>query len=217
MSGAVYFRSSAYSRPAVARLGPALAASALMHLALLSAPLLDTAWRGVASYPRYAQLTVRLAPAPVPVPDVPASPELGMRRMPRQTAPLAGSAERVPSQFFPSVAAHMSTEVLALPQAPDPNYYTARDLDRYPSPLVPFQINRTAGDGAGEVRLEVLIDERGIVQEMTFAGPVAPVRIEEELRAALVATRFLPAQKDGRAVRSRIVLSVAFDPKDGER
>jgi len=37
MRGAVHFRSSAYSRAAVARLGPALAASALVHWALLSA------------------------------------------------------------------------------------------------------------------------------------------------------------------------------------
>jgi protein TonB len=111
----------------------------------------------------------------------------------------------------------MGMEVLALPQAPDPSYYTAGDLDRYPKPLAPLQIKRAAGDGAGEVRLEVLIDERGIVQEMIFAGPAAPARVEEALRATLAATRFLPAQKDGRAVRSRIVLSVGFDPKDGER
>ena len=130
--------------------------------------------------------------------------------MPRQPGPRAGSAERVQSQFSASVAAHMGTEVVALPRAPDPNFYTARDLDNYPRPLAPFQINRLAGDGAGEVRLEILIDERGIVQEMTFAGPAAPARVEDELRAALAATRFLPAQKDGRAVRSRIVLSISL-------
>jgi protein TonB len=109
------------------------------------------------------------------------------------------------------------TQAPALHQAPDLNYYSARDLDRYPRPLAPFQITRMAGDGAGEVRLEILIDERGIVQEMTFAGPAAPARVEEALRAALATTRFLPAQKDGRAVRSRIVLSVGFDPKDRTR
>ena len=137
--------------------------------------------------------------------------------MPRQPGPLAGSAERVRSEFSSSVAAQTGSEVLALPQAADLSYYTARDLDRYPKPLAPFQINRTAGDGVGEVRLEILIDERGIVQDVTFAGPAAQARVGEELRAALAATRFLPAQKDGRAVRSRIVLSVGFDPTDGER
>jgi len=210
MSGAVHYRPSAYSRVALARLGPALAASALMHLALLSAPLLDTPWRGVASYPGDAPITVRLAPVPVPVSDVPVAPEPEARRVPRQPGPLAGSALRVRSELSSSGAAQTGTEVFALPQAPDPDYYTARDLDRYPRPLAPFQINRMAGDGAGEVRLEILIDERGIVQEMTFAGPAAPARVEDELRAALAATRFLPAQKDGRAVRSRIVLSISL-------
>lgn len=95
-----------------------------------------------------------------------------------------------------------------MPQTADPNYYTARDLDRYPRPLVPLRINQATGDVAREVRLEILIDERGMVQDMTFAGPAAPARMAEALRTALVATRFLPAQKDGRAVRSRIVLSV---------
>jgi len=210
MSGAVHFRPSAYSRAEVTRLGPALAASALMHLALLSAPPPGSPWRGVASYPGGAPITVRLAPVPIPVLDVPVSPEPEARPMPRQPGPQAGSAERVRSQFSPSVAAQAGTEVVALPQAADPSYYTARDLDSYPRPLAPFRIDRAAGDRAGEVRLEILIDERGIVQDIAIAGPAAPARVEEELRAALAATRFLPAQKDGRAVRSRIVLSVSF-------
>jgi len=130
--------------------------------------------------------------------------------MPRQPGPPAGSAERVRSESSSAGAAQTGTEVLALPQAPDPDYYTARELDRYPRALAPFQVKRAAGDGAGEVRLEILIDERGIVQEMIFAGPAAPARVEEALRAALAATRFLPAQKDGRAVRSRIVLSISL-------
>ena len=210
MTGAVHFRSSACSPAAVARLGPALAVSALMHWALLSAPLLDTPWRGVASYPRDAPITVRLAPAPVLVPDVPASPDPEARRMLRQPRALAGSAERLRSEYSSSGAARPGAEAPALPQAPDPNYYTARDLDRYPRPLAPFQIDRMAGDGASEVRLGILIDERGIVQDVTFAGPAAPTRLEEKLRAVLATTRFLPAQKDGRAVRSRILLSLTF-------
>jgi hypothetical protein len=37
------------------------------------------------------------------------------------------------------------------------------------------------------------------------------------LLAELAATHVMPARKDGRAVRSRIVLSVAFDTTDGAR
>jgi protein TonB len=205
MNGAVHSRPSAYSSAALARLAPALAASALLHWALLSAPPLDTPWHGIASYPGDAPITVRLAPVPLLVPDAPVSPDPEARRMPRQAKPPGGSAGHLPSGHSPSGA-----EAPTLPPAPDPHYYPARDLDSYPRPLAPFQIKRTAGDGASEVRLEILIDERGIVQDMTFAGPAAPARVEEALRAALAATRFLPAQKDGHAVRSRIVLSVSF-------
>jgi len=217
MRSIVHFPSFAFLRAPLARLGPALAASALMHLALLSAPLLDPPWRGMASYPGDAPITVRLAPVPIPVPDVATALEPEVRRMARRPEPLAGSAESVRREFSSSGVAQTGTEVLALPRAFDTNYYTARDLDRYPRALAPFQINRTVGDGAGELRLEILIDEHGIVQDMSFAGSAAPARVEEELRAALAATRFLPAQKDGRAVRSRIVLSVGPGPGSGDR
>jgi hypothetical protein len=33
----------------------------------------------------------------------------------------------------------------------------------------------------------------------------------------LAAARFIPASKDGRAVKSRVLLSVSLSPKDGER
>jgi len=216
MSGAVHLHSSAYSRAAVARLGPALAASALMHLALLSAPLLDTPWRGVASYPGDAPITVRLAPVPVPVPDVPASPDPGVRRMPQQPGALAGSAERVQSQFFPSVAAHMGTEGVALPQAADPSYYTARDLDAYPRPIAPLEIDRFAvGNAAlGRVSFALLIDEHGIVNDVAFVQSEPLGYADERLRGLLAAVRFVPAYKNGRAVKSRVVLSINFETSD---
>jgi protein TonB len=217
MSGAVHLPASPCSRAALARLGFALAASALAHLALLAAAPPGMPWLSVASYPGEALLTVRLAPAPVPVPEIPALPEPEVRRTSPQPGPLAESPGRLQSQSSPSVAEQTGTEALALLQAADSSYYTARDLDRYPRPLAPFRINRAAGDGEGEVRLEILIDEHGTVKDMTFPGPAAPARLREEVRATLAATRFLPAEKDGRAVKSRIVLSVRFDPSHGER
>ena len=101
--------------------------------------------------------------------------------------------------------------------APDLHYYPARDLDDYPRPLAPLRFDRPAGGGAGEVRLEILVDERGVVQDVIFARPVEPGRAYEGLRVMLATTHFLPARKDGHAVRSRIVLSVGFDAVDSER
>jgi hypothetical protein len=67
------------------------------------------------------------------------------------------------------------------------------------------------------VLLEILVDERGVVQDVISARPAERSRADEELRAMLAATPFLPARKDGRLVKSRLVLRVRLDPEDGKR
>ncbi|MGH8622626.1 MAG: energy transducer TonB, partial [Burkholderiales bacterium] len=212
-----------------ARLSAALAASALVHWTLLSSALLDAQWKAGALHTGNAPMTVRLAAAPVPVSDVPATPEAGARRMPLPAMASPGGVEGTPEnwgqnwgqarfsgpefgplprKFEPGPNFPQGTRAPVLPQASDPDYYAARDLDDYPRPLAPLPIDRPARDGAGEVRLEILIDERGVVRDVVFASPAGPGGADEALRAALATTLFLPARKDGRPVRSRIVLSL---------
>ena len=201
---------SAFSPAPVARFGAALAASAAAHWLLLAAPVTHLPWQGRAPIPDNAPMTVRLAPALVPTQQLPVSPQPEELRTPLLATAPAGGGERSLRAHSPSAAAQPGADAPARSPAPDPHYYPARDLDDYPRPLAPLRIGRPARTGAGEVRLELLIDERGVVRDVVFAGPAAPARVEEELRAALAATRFLPAQKNGRAVRSRIVLSISF-------
>ncbi|MGH8702092.1 MAG: hypothetical protein ACREVR_13095 [Burkholderiales bacterium] len=217
MTYAVRSHPSAYSRAPLARFGPALAASALVHWALLSGLLPDSVWWGVVSYPAAAPITVRLAPVAVLVPEAPPSPDREARRVPLQAKQPAASAERVPDGHTPSGAARPGAETPALAPAPDPNYYPARDLDNYPRPLAPLRLDRPAGERAGEARFELLIDERGVVQDVIVVGPAVPGRAEEKLLATLAATHFVPARKDGRAVKSRVILRVGFASEDGER
>lgn len=155
---------------------------------LLAAPVSHLARQGMAPIPDNAPMTVRLAPAPVLVPEVPAPEKWGQTR-------------------FSASASQQGQKVEPDPVLPDLNYYPARDLDDYPRPLAPLRVDRPAHASAGEVRLELLIDERGVVRDVVFAGPARPGAEEEELRAALAATPFAPARKDGRPVRSRILLS----------
>ncbi|HET9405069.1 MAG TPA: hypothetical protein VFO57_10855 [Burkholderiales bacterium] len=100
----------------------------------------------------------------------------------------------------------------ALPQVPDPTVYTARDLDSYPRPVAPLDFGRPAERAAGlpiaEIRLELLIDERGIVGDIAFAEPRLSSQLETQLRTAVASTRFVPARRNGRAVKSRVLLSV---------
>lgn len=167
-----------------------------------------------------ASITVRLAPQPatetvspaVPEPEIPAAeprmrlPEPILDREPR--AAVAAAREH-PARDAPP---------LPLPQVPDSTYYAARDLDVYPRPVAPLELDRVAaGDAApGRVTLALLIDEHGVVNEVALAGPAAPGRVEEGLRAVVAATRFFPARKDGRAVKSRVVLSVDFGQEKRE-
>jgi hypothetical protein len=48
---------------------------------------------------------------------------------------------------------------------------------------------------------------------VVFAGAAQPGGAEEELRATLTATSFMPARKDGRAVKSRVMLQVSYEPE----
>ena len=97
-----------------------------------------------------------------------------------------------------------------LPQVPDPVYYGARELDAYPRPVAPLDLGRLAAGDPGPVTLVLLIDVQGVVREVSFGGPAAPGRPDEELRALFEATPFVPARKDGRAVRSRVRISIRF-------
>ena len=96
---------------------------------------------------------------------------------------------------------------------PDPRYYLARDLDSYPMPLSPLRFGRPAGSSAEDVLLEILVDERGVVRDVIIAAPGKRSRAGEDVRAMLAATPFLPARKDGRFVRSRLLLRVRLDPE----
>jgi hypothetical protein len=106
-------------------------------------------------------------------------------------------------------------ETPALAPVPDPRFYVARELDSYPRPLLPLRFGRSAGSSAEDVLLEILVDERGVVRDVIFAAPGERSRAGEDLRAMLAATPFLPARKDGRVVRSRLVLRVRLDPGNG--
>ena len=171
---------------------------------LLGAPAFPLPWQGMAHISDNAPMTVRLAPAPLLMPEVRAAAEPQERGQSRTSAS-AGQGQKIDSDpVFPTA----DSPPPALPQAPDPIYHPARDLDDYPRPLAPLRIGRPARASAGEVRLELLIDEYGVVRDVVFAGPAQPGGAEVELRATLAATSFMPARKDGRPVRSRILLSL---------
>ena len=165
-----------------------------------------------------AALTVRLALQPATAAAILLAPEIPA------TAPQLKRPAPGPDREAHAITANTAVRrvpdphPLAPPQVPDPTYYTARDLDVYPRPIAPLELDRIAAGTsvAGRVALALLIDEQGAVNDIAFAGTVAPERLREALRAVLAAARFLPARKDGHAVKSRVVLSVDFGQEQRE-
>lgn len=213
MTGAALFPSFPLRRRAAYRLRFALAASAAGHL-LLALVMATEPLGGKARSEVPASLTVRLAPQPatetagpaLPEPEIPVAVPRVVRRPPildSEPRTTAATADVLPTIDAPAPS---------LPRVPDSTYYAARDLDEYPRPVVPLDIQRLAdravASSTAALRLEVLIDEHGVVNDISFSRPKDSARLEEELRTVLLSTRFLPARKDGRAVKSRITLRV---------
>jgi TonB family protein len=103
---------------------------------------------------------------------------------------------------------------LALPPLPDPVYYPARQLDVYPALLGPINLpypERAARDEvSGKVTVLLLIDERGMVNDVSVVEAEPAGYFEETTHAVFSGTRFSPARKDGRPVRSRVLISVSY-------
>lgn len=212
MTGANHFLSFPLHPRATVRLRLALALSAAFHLLFATAVMPEPP--GGKGYSRAAALmTVRLAPQPVtatvgralPEPEIPAA------RQARRPAAVPAHEPRA-TMDESAVRPMQDAPPLSLPQIPDLTYYGARELDAYPTPVAPLNLEQiTDGSAApGRVTLALLIDEHGVVNDVALTEPVAPDRLKEELRAVLAATRFIPARKDGRAVKSRVMLSVSF-------
>jgi protein TonB len=129
------------------------------------------------------------------------------------------SPEGVPdAPHLPLAAVPGALAQAGIPILHDPVHYEARDLDTYPQlrdPLKPVYPApaRTSGI-AGAVTLMVLVDETGRVTEASVVDARPEGYFDDSARNAIVQASFLPASKGGRAVRSRILVSISYDPAE---
>ena len=109
---------------------------------------------------------------------------------------------------------------IALPLSRDPTYYPARQLDVYPQPLEPIKLSYPDRAAArrldGNLLLLLLIDEFGIVNEVSVVEAQPEGYFEEAALSVFRATRFSPAQKQGHPVKSRVLLQVRYGYGDSE-
>lgn len=152
----------------------------------------------------------RVPPAPMPGDAAPAAIE-----QPAAASPVVIEQPPVPSPDEPSASLEAPAAVAVDPQTVsvpvDPAYYAARELDVYPVPLQPLSA-QPVSQIRGWVRVLTLVDETGLVTQAEIFDSNPPEALDEAALAAVRASRFSPARKDGRTVRSRILIELAFPP-----
>jgi len=218
---------------ASSRLALALAASAALHLSLIfgfsrgviNAPVHSVPARIDLSVPPLPALGNRHAPLvgvrdaeaistphakPLPVQPQPqlqtvAAAQLGSK--PASASSLAASAQRRDESALPPADVPLLT---------DPTWYEAKELDRYPAMLASIQPDYPAAAAShavtGAVTVLLRIDETGRVREVSVVSADPPGYFEDAALQAIRAARFEPAQRDGLAVRSQVVVKLRFAP-----
>jgi protein TonB len=223
------------AREAWLRLFVAVALSAAIHASLI----FGVAVRSTRPQPDRPWISAQLANPAVPPVEFSPYRKSSLRKVALETpidpAPTHGSnsARENAQDAVASVAPDAMTAAPAqppplttsrlppvdMPLITDPTWYQARQLDVFPRALSAVrpaypELGMQAGLN-GEVTLELLIDESGQVRAADIVQAVPEGYFEAAAVSAFRAARFVPGQKDGHPVRSRVVVKVVFSP-DGD-
>lgn len=137
--------------------------------------------------------------------------------LPPQATP-SPSKEPAPEPQQPGLPeSAASPTLLEAPLPPDPTFYPSREVDVpaawaiKPNTQYPAQADKESIKG--EVLMLLLVDEHGKVLEASVVE-VKPsgYGFEEAAMASVAQARFNPAMRKGRAVKSRVVYRVSFEP-----
>jgi hypothetical protein len=192
------------------RLLTALMVSAVAHY------LIVDGWRpsgGPSQFPAVIpQLQARLE-----MPEVlPAAPEKTIAEdspaeLPEKRAALSRTARVAPARAPAVAAPEMNSPENPGAAVPDLRVYSARELDRYPVPLMPLDL-RTGQGRSGIARFWVNIDSMGYAVGVELIAGDLPAVLTASARELLLAARFAPGFKDERPVKSRILLELRYGP-----
>jgi protein TonB len=215
---------STQTRP---RLFIACAVSFLLHVTLIvGIPVNPTG--GVPK--TVSMINARLeTAAPLPADDAPETlarepAAEGMSPVSAEPAAAAVVGDRQKSSSAPTETRPESSRAMEPASSPsagievpfirDPTYYPPKQLDVYPQPLT--QIRLDYPDSAAHARVDgrltvlVLIDEFGIVNDVSVVEAKPEGYFEEAAMATFRGARFSPAQKQGHPVKSRVTLQVKY-------
>ena len=196
------------SSAAIARLVFALMLSLALHAALLIR---------IEQGPRQPELRSIVRARLIAAPPEPAVPPVAAPRTFSRKIEAAGRAsppvqERQVTEVSKTVAADASSPEPSSPPVPislpvDLNYYSSAELDVYPYPAQAITPELEAIPG-GWIRILTSIGETGQVDDaVVFDAQPADI-FDAPALSAVRSTRFHPARRDGRAVRSRVLIEL---------
>lgn len=102
-----------------------------------------------------------------------------------------------------------------MPLLADPTWYPAAQLDVFPAalePVRPAYPETAAASTGGQVTLLLLVDDTGRVHECSVVDAQPEGVFDAAAVVAFRSARFAPGRKDGRSVRSRVLVKVLFSP-----
>jgi periplasmic protein TonB len=122
------------------------------------------------------------------------------------------SAKRVPHLPARTPASASASASDTAMRSPDTTYYPIREIDIYPVPTAPLDLKNLLLQRVDVMRprafVELHISETGAVDAAKVLEAHPPGTLDGELTALFLAARFTPAMRDGRAVRSRVVVRI---------
>jgi tetratricopeptide (TPR) repeat protein len=159
--------------------------------------------------------------APAPTTKAPAATTTMTQAAPTTAPPAATAAPGAntsPANAPPAItapAAVSPTAATAIKAAPVA-LYTLLDVDVTPpvataQRLPPWRFHSGVGERTLTGQLELVIDEKGVVESVQLAEPIWPAYDALLIRAAR-SWRYQPATKDGKPVKFRRVLDISVDP-----
>lgn len=172
------------------RIGVAVAASAALHVIVLArTPAIFAA--SPSGEPAPAGLEVRLAAAP--------------------PAPSNDVVGRSPVRAGSEVAAGPQRGAVR-----GQSYLRASELDTRPAPLASITpaTPAAAAKTPGQVIARVLINEHGRVDAVQIVSSVPHAVFDEAVKSAFGKARYRPGARDGRPVKSQMLVEVIFHPEE---
>ncbi|GAO36700.1 hypothetical protein SCT_2110 [Sulfuricella sp. T08] len=206
---------------AVDRFVLALAASLVLHLALILGVQIKAAQQ---SGKAQSAMEVRIERQAGEVSSVALStgdPSVVQVTNESKTAEPVRDQKEVPPPAMPASPAvdqaNSLLPALEVPLLEDPTWYPAKQVDVHPTALYEIKPVYPEQGVEGNVVLLLLIDEAGAVKEATVMEANPEGVFEESALAAFREAHFAPAQKNGRAVKSRLLIRVSYELNDRKK